>query len=98
MFRCPQVWGTIVAGVVVMIFWARRSLRSREPFVDLRLLGTRNVALANILTVCLGLGTMQVVLVFSTFTQSPTWTMAGDRKRTRLNSSHYSAPRMPSSS
>jgi MFS family permease len=73
----PQVWGTIVAGVVVMAFWARRSLRSREPFVDLRLLSNRNVALANVLTICLGLGTMQVVLVFSTFTQSPTWTMAG---------------------
>jgi MFS family permease len=73
----PQVWGTIVAGVVVMAFWARRSLRSPEPFVDLRLLGSRNVALANILTICLGLGTMQVVLVFSTFTQSPTWTMVG---------------------
>jgi MFS family permease len=73
----PQVWGTILAGVLVMTFWARRSLRSSEPFVDLRLLGTRNVALTNLLTIFLGLGTMQVVLVFSTFTQSPVWTMAG---------------------
>lgn len=73
----PQVWGTILVGAVVMAYWARRSLRAIEPFVDLRLLATRNVALANLLTICLGLGTMQVVLVFSTFTQSPTWTMAG---------------------
>ncbi|MEZ5744525.1 MAG: MFS transporter [Sphingomonadaceae bacterium] len=73
----PQVWGTILIGAVVMAYWARRSLRAEEPFVDLRLLGTRNVALANLLTICLGLGTMQVVLVFSTFTQSPVWTMAG---------------------
>lgn len=73
----PQVWGTIIAGALVMAYWARRSLRASEPFVDLRLLGSRNVALANLLTICLGLGTMQLVLVFSTFTQSPTWTMAG---------------------
>jgi len=73
----PHVWGAIAAGVVIMIYWARRSLRATEPFVDLRLLASRNVALANLLTICLGIGTMQVVLVFSTFTQSPTWTMAG---------------------
>lgn len=73
----PQVWGTIAAGALVMVYWARRSLRATEPFVDLRLLASRNVALANLLTICLGLGTMQVVLVFSTFTQSPPWTLAG---------------------
>ncbi|MET1753992.1 MFS transporter [Novosphingobium sp. RD2P27] len=73
----PWVWGTIAAGALIMAYWARRSLRASEPFVDLRLLGSRNVALANLLTVCLGAGTMQVVLVFSTYTQSPTWTMAG---------------------
>lgn len=73
----PQVWGTIIVGVLVMAYWARRSLRAEEPFVDLRLLGSRNVALANLLTIALGMGTMQMVLLFSTYTQSPTWTMAG---------------------
>ncbi|PEQ11894.1 hypothetical protein B2G71_13985 [Novosphingobium sp. PC22D] len=72
-----KVWGAIVFGLAVMAYWARRSLNSREPFVDLRLLATRNVAIANVLTVLLGLGTMQVVMIFSTYTQSPTWTMAG---------------------
>ncbi|KHK89788.1 MFS transporter [Novosphingobium malaysiense] len=73
----PWVWGTIGAGALIMAYWARRSLRAAEPFVDLRLLTTRNVAIANLLTICLGMGTMQVVLVFSTYTQSPVWTMAG---------------------
>ena len=73
----PWVWGTVAAGAVIMVLWARRSLRAKEPFVDLRLLATRNVALANMLTFCLGMGTMQVILVFSTYTQSPVWTMAG---------------------
>lgn len=73
----PHVWATILIGALVLVYWARRSLKATEPFVDLRLLASRNVALANLLTVLLGLGTMQLVLVFSTFTQSPTWTMAG---------------------
>lgn len=73
----PAVWGTIVVGVLILAYWAKRSLAAREPFVDLRLLATRNVALANLLTILLGMGTMQVVLVFSTYTQSPVWTMAG---------------------
>lgn len=73
----PQVLGAILVGALVMAYWARRSLRANEPFVDLRLLGNRNVAVANLLTICLGLGTMQIVLVFSNYTQSPAWTMAG---------------------
>lgn len=73
----PSVWGIVLVGILIMAYWSRRSLRATEPFVDLRLLGSRNVALANLLTICLGLGTMQVVLVFSTYTQSPVWTLAG---------------------
>jgi len=73
----PHVWAAILVGASIMAYWAQRSLRAEEPFVDLRLLATRNVALANLLTVVLGLGTMQIVLVFSTYTQSPKWTMAG---------------------
>ncbi len=73
----PQVWGIIAIGMLIMAYWARRSLRADEPFVDLRLLGNRNVALANLLAVALGMGTMQMVLLFSTYTQSPVWTMAG---------------------
>lgn len=73
----PEVWGTILLGLAILAYWARRSLAASEPFVDLRLLATRNVAIANILFFCLGMGTMQVMLVFSTYTQSPVWTMAG---------------------
>lgn len=72
-----MVWLPIALGTVMLVFWGRRSLRAREPFIDLRLLCSRNVALANIMTVLLSLGTMHLVLLFSTYTQSPTWTMAG---------------------
>ena len=72
-----QVLGLLALGVVILAYWARRSLRSREPFIDLRLLGSRNVALVNVISVLLALGTMQIVFLFSTYTQAPTWTMAG---------------------
>lgn len=73
----PQVWGLVLLGLAVLAVWVRRSLRAREPFIDLRLLGTRDVALANTISVMLALGTMQIVFVFSTYTQAPAWTMAG---------------------
>jgi hypothetical protein len=67
----------IVLGLAIMAAWARRSLRAREPFIDLRILAIRNVAIVNAMSVLLGMGTMQIVFVFSTFTQAPAWTMAG---------------------
>ena len=73
----PQLLGWIAIGVVVLAWWARISLRAKEPFVDLRLLGTRNVAVANGLAAVLSLGTMQVMLVFAPYIQSPKWTMVG---------------------
>jgi MFS family permease len=72
-----QVIGLIVLGMVIMAYWARRSLRAKEPFIDLRILSIRNVAVVNVMSVLLGMGTMQIVFLFSTFTQAPTWTMAG---------------------
>jgi MFS family permease len=72
-----QVIGLIVLGLAIMAYWARRSLRAKEPFIDLRILSIRNVAVINVMAVLLGMGTMQIVFLFSTFTQAPTWTMAG---------------------
>ncbi|MDG2004073.1 MAG: MFS transporter [Novosphingobium sp.] len=72
-----QVIGLIVIGIAIMAYWARRSLRAKEPFIDLRILAIRNVAVINVMAVLLGMGTMQIVFLFSTFTQAPTWTMAG---------------------
>lgn len=73
----PQVWGFVASGLAIVGFWVSRSLRVPAPFIDLRILGTRNVALANAINVLLAFGTMQLVFVFSTYTQAPSWTMAG---------------------
>ena len=72
-----QVIGLILLGAAILAYWARRSLQSEEPFIDLRILGIRNIAIVNIMSVLLGMGTMQIVFLFSTFTQAPAWTMAG---------------------
>ena len=37
----------------------------------------RNIAVANICAVLLGMGSAQIVFVFSTYMQAPAWTLAG---------------------
>jgi MFS family permease len=71
------VIGLIVLGLAVMAYWALRSLRAAEPFINLRLLASRNVAVTIGLAVLLSLGTLQITIVFSAYSQNPTWTMAG---------------------
>ncbi len=73
----PRCYGLIALGAVLLAVWARLSLGAREPFINLRLLGQRNIAVANISAVLLGLGSAQIVFVFSTYMQAPAWTMAG---------------------
>ncbi len=72
-----QVLGLLGLGLLIMLFWGRRSLASSEPFIDLRLFTIRNFAVANGLSVLLGMGTMQIIYVFSSYMQSPAWTMVG---------------------
>ena len=73
----PRCYAVIAAGFLLMAVWARRSLRAREPFINLRLLGERNIAVANLATVLFALGSAQLVFVFTTYMQAPAWTMAG---------------------
>ncbi len=73
----PRILGAIVLGGAILAYWARRSLASREPFIDLRLLAKREIALGNVLAILMALGTANVVMVFSTYVQSPKWTAVG---------------------
>jgi MFS family permease len=73
----PRVLAMFAVCVVLFGLWARRSLRAEEPFVDLRLFRERNFAVANLITILLGMGTMQIVYVFSAYMQSPAWTAVG---------------------
>ena len=73
----PRCYGVVLVGALLMVAWAMRSLKAREPFINLRLLGERNIAVANVAAILLGLGSAQIVFVFSTYMQAPAWTMAG---------------------
>ncbi|KHK90425.1 MFS transporter [Novosphingobium malaysiense] len=73
----PLVLGLLAGGGFALVFWGWRSLRLSHPFLDLRLLARRNVAIPNLITVLVALGTMQITLVFSSYVQSPSWTMVG---------------------
>lgn len=76
-FVSGQSLGLIVVGLLLMVWWAMRSLRSAEPFIDLRLFTERNFAVSNAMQILLGMGTMQILYVFSNYMQSPAWTMVG---------------------
>jgi MFS family permease len=73
----PVVLGLVLLALSIMAYWARRSLAANEPFINLRLLARRNVAVAIGLAVLLSLGTMQITLVFSAYIQSEHWTGVG---------------------
>lgn len=73
----PRILGALAIGLVILAYWATRSLKSREPFIDLRLLGKRDIAIGNLLAVLMAMGTANVVMVFSTYVQSPGWTAVG---------------------
>jgi MFS family permease len=73
----PKILALFALCLVLFGWWARRSLRAPEPFVDLRLFRDRNFAVANLITILLGMGTMQIIYVFSAYMQSPEWTAVG---------------------
>ena len=73
----PAVIGLVLLGFAIMYYWARRSLAAAEPFINLRLLLRRNVALAIGLAVLLSLGTLQITIVFSAYIQNEAWTGVG---------------------
>lgn len=73
----PLVMVLTAAGLAVLAFWAWRNLRTRYPLISLRLLFERNVAVANIVSIFMALGTYHVMLVFAPLIQAPTWTVVG---------------------
>jgi len=80
-----KVWGwgdvrtlsLIAAGVAVLAMWTLHELRSKAPLIDVRLLGNRQLALANLGVVVLALGPLQSGLVLSLLLQQPQWTGIG---------------------
>ncbi|MCP3725766.1 MFS transporter [Paraburkholderia sp. CNPSo 3272] len=76
-FGDARLWGLIVGGIVVLGLWARHQLKARHPLINVRLLKTREVILANACMAFLAAGGMQLGQVFSLLAQQPAGTHAG---------------------
>jgi MFS family permease len=72
-----RVWALLAGGLVLLAMWVRHELRVAAPLIDVRLLGRRQLALANLAVVLLALGPMQSGLTMSSLLQQPVWTGAG---------------------
>ena len=69
--------GLMIASLATLALWLRHELRTPSPLIDVRLLGHRQLALANIGVALLALGPLQHGLVMSQLLQQPSWTGAG---------------------
>lgn len=69
----PRVWALVIGGLALLAWWVRHELRVSAPLIDVRLLGRRQLALANLAVALLALGPMQSGLVLSTLLQQPAW-------------------------
>lgn len=69
--------GLIGASFLLFLFWCRYELRRAYPLIDLRLLITRQIGLANACMVLLALGAMQYTLVLPVLMQQPLSTGVG---------------------
>ena len=72
-----RVLGLALGGLALLAWWVRHELRTKSPLIDVRLLGRRQLALANLGMALLALGPLQSGLVLSTLLQQPAWTGAG---------------------
>jgi len=66
-----------LAAVATLVIWARHELAVEQPLIDVNLLKSRGVAMANFGFFCLGMGSMQLPLVVLTMIQQPVWTGIG---------------------
>jgi MFS family permease len=72
-----RLWGLLLGGLAVLALWARHQLGTRHPLINVRLLKTREVVLANACMAFLAAGAMQLGQVFSLLAQQPAGTQAG---------------------
>src|SRR5882672_1568983 len=80
-----KVWGwadarivsLLIGGAAVLALWVWHELRTPAPLIDVRLLGQRQLALANLAVVLLALGAMQSGVLLSLLLQQPAWTGVG---------------------
>jgi len=76
-WREPSTGLSIVAGVVLLVLWARHELRHPDPLIDVRMLRNGQIARANLVITLTAFGPLMVNLVLFPLMQQPTWTLVG---------------------
>ncbi len=64
-------------GAGLLAYWVLHELRQSDPMIEVRLLASRNGALANLTVGCVALAGMQLMPVASLLLQQPEWTGVG---------------------
>lgn len=68
---------TLLAGLVLFAIWIGHEARHPDPLINVRLLGRRQIAMANLLSAVLSLGSLQILLFMMALAQQPLWTGVG---------------------
>lgn len=73
----PSVLAFGLGGVATLAAWAWHEWRIEEPLIDIRLLGNRNSAMANLAMAFAAMGVIQIAQLTSFLLQQPRWTLVG---------------------
>jgi MFS family permease len=66
----------LLGGIALLMYWVRYELKHEDPLIDVRLLGKRQILLANLGMAFAAFGTMQIQVV-TLLLQQPAWTLVG---------------------
>jgi MFS family permease len=72
-----RILASLGAGILILALWGRHQWRQSAPLINVRMLGQRQILLANVCMALLALGGMQLGQIFSLLLQQPTWTQVG---------------------
>jgi EmrB/QacA subfamily drug resistance transporter len=73
----PKTLGLVAIGAVIILLWIREELRSREPLVDMRMMGIRGVWTTNTAAFLIGVGMYSSFILLPEFVQEPASTGYG---------------------
>ena len=71
----PLVWALLLGGVAGLALWAAYELRRKDPMIDIRLLGVRQIV--NLVICVTAMGPLIYTIVLMPLLQQPLWTGVG---------------------
>lgn len=69
--------GLLAASLLLIAIWVRHELKQKQPLIDVRLLATPQIGLANLCFALAAFGAFQSQMILLPMLQQPTWTEVG---------------------